>query len=69
VRALSLTNGRAHIDEELCKGCGRCLMVCPTGAIALRMDEQVDTMEQLMRRITRRTDIRSVEETLSIECR
>jgi ferredoxin len=22
----------AHIDEALCKGCGNCLSVCPTGA-------------------------------------
>lgn len=69
VHAVSLTNGRAYIDEDLCKGCGRCLVVCPTAAIALRMDERVDPMGQLMQRITRRTDLGVVDEALSVDCR
>lgn len=57
VQAISLSDGRAYVDEKLCKGCGRCVTVCPTGAIVLRLDEKIDAMAQLVSRISRRTDI------------
>jgi ferredoxin len=35
VNALSVSNGRAAIDQEMCKGCGRCVERCPSQAIEL----------------------------------
>jgi ferredoxin len=52
-----MNNGRASMDLEQCKGCGRCIAVCPTRAISLRMDETVDTLGQILARIELRTDI------------
>jgi len=69
VDAISLSEGRASIDAELCKGCGRCLMACPTGAIRLRMDEEIDSLGQLVGRITQRTDIGLAKEGFRLDCR
>ena len=33
VEAISMTDGKAHIDSSQCIGCGRCFEVCPQGAI------------------------------------
>ncbi|WP_044973640.1 RnfABCDGE type electron transport complex subunit B [Ruminococcus sp. HUN007] len=33
--AVSIENSVAHIDPELCRGCGSCAKVCPKGLIAL----------------------------------
>ncbi len=33
VKAISMVNGRSHIDEEKCIRCGRCVDVCPYTAI------------------------------------
>lgn len=38
VRALSLSNGRASIDQGMCKGCGRCVEFCPSHAIRLDIE-------------------------------
>ncbi len=64
VKAVSISDGRAHIDGERCKGCGRCAIACPTGAMELRMDEDVDALVQLVDRIGRRTDIGMITEHL-----
>jgi len=36
----------AIVNEALCKGCGTCAVVCPSGAISIRhfTDEMIDTM-------------------------
>jgi heterodisulfide reductase subunit A len=36
----------ASVNEALCKGCGTCAALCPTGAIDLRhfKDEQIGSM-------------------------
>lgn len=37
--AISLDNERALINEKLCRGCGRCVLVCPREAIELTFRE------------------------------
>jgi ferredoxin len=37
VKALSITDGRATIDQDVCKGCGRCVELCPSDAIKLEI--------------------------------
>lgn len=57
VKAISLSNGRAGIDEDRCKGCGRCVIACSTGAISLQVDEDAHATEQFVARLAQRTDI------------
>jgi ferredoxin len=35
VKAVSVSDGKARIDDSLCRGCGRCVEQCPAGAISL----------------------------------
>jgi iron only hydrogenase large subunit-like protein len=37
-QAIRVRNGKAAISEELCVDCGKCLSVCPSGAIVLHAD-------------------------------
>jgi ferredoxin len=57
VHAVAMDNGRASIDLGQCKGCGRCITVCPTSAISLHVDENVDMLDQMLARIAQRTHI------------
>ena len=34
-RAISLSNGKAFIDQEICSSCQICAEVCPTGALQI----------------------------------
>lgn len=35
-----------RIDEETCNGCGKCVNVCPTGAVEIDEDEQLATVDK-----------------------
>ena len=39
VQAISLADGRAVIDTAACRGCGRCVAVCPNGAIDMAITD------------------------------
>ncbi len=39
-----VTTGRIEIDQELCKGCGMCVMICPGKAI--RLEEKKAKFEE-----------------------
>jgi len=51
VAASSLREGRAYIDDHLCKGCGRCAMVCPQQAIRVEFDERDAIWQELLSRV------------------
>lgn len=34
-----MNKGRVEINQEVCKGCGLCVSVCPTGILQLSPDE------------------------------
>ncbi len=56
-RVITLGETRAEINLR-CIGCGRCITVCPQGAIKLEIDSQVgDMIEALLDRIATRVDI------------
>ncbi|WP_077534250.1 RnfABCDGE type electron transport complex subunit B [Massiliimalia massiliensis] len=38
--AISIVDGRAHVNEELCVGCGMCAGVCPKGIIGVHKKAQ-----------------------------
>lgn len=50
-------DGRAHISER-CKGCGRCVATCPSGAITLHVADDFDVLGHLWAQIEQRTNIR-----------
>jgi len=33
VKAISMVDGKAHIDKEICISCGSCVGACPVNAI------------------------------------
>lgn len=40
VDAIRIKDGRAIINQEYCKGCGRCIEVCPRDSISLVFSDQ-----------------------------
>jgi len=42
---------------ERCLGCGRCVEVCPEGAISLEFDPHTDVLATLLERIESRVEI------------
>ena len=58
-QAISLTpHGIVHYDA-LCKGCGRCAVVCPTKAVAVEVENLDEAVEEIIGRIRRRIDFES----------
>ncbi|MBS3784902.1 MAG: 4Fe-4S binding protein [Anaerolineae bacterium] len=53
--AIHLENGRATIDET-CRGCGRCVNVCPQGAIELSLEDN-RFVDQAIARISTLVDL------------
>jgi ferredoxin len=56
VDALQVVDGRA-VRSDLCRGCGRCVAVCPEGAIRLSLPAE-DVIEQVIKRIGAAVDVR-----------
>ncbi len=57
VNAIRLEGEQAVIDPDSCRGCGRCVDVCPKQAIVVNVSE-TDYIEQTIRRISRVVDVK-----------
>jgi ferredoxin len=55
VNAISVTDGHYHIDE-ICKGCGKCIAICPVEAIELTIQDD-QFIEATVARISPLVDI------------
>ena len=49
VQSIRLENGQAVIDDDSCRGCGRCIEVCPQHAIEITIDDPRFTDETITR--------------------
>jgi ferredoxin len=56
VNAIHLENNVAVINEE-CRGCGRCVSICPNHAIEIRIDDHVDFVKDSIDRIAPLVDL------------
>jgi len=56
VGAIFIGDGKARIDANLCKGCGRCVETCPSQAIELRIEDS-DFMRRTIARIEPLVDV------------
>lgn len=55
--ALSVYENRIAWSGELCKGCGRCAMVCPKKVVSLTIDDLDEAVADVMGRIIQRINI------------
>ncbi len=56
VNAISLKDGKAVIDQVMCKGCARCAHICPEKAITLHL-EDMDFLERTVEMLTPLVDV------------
>ncbi len=56
VAAIDMKNGKAAIGTD-CKGCGRCVEVCPRNAITLKLADEDKLLRQIEERICQVADI------------
>jgi Fe-S-cluster-containing hydrogenase component 2 len=56
MKALRIEGDAVVRDEDLCKGCGKCRTVCPSGAITMMLDSLEDAVEELRGRVRERVD-------------
>lgn len=57
LEAISIQNGKAKINMEKCRVCGRCAEICPKGAISIKMMN--DAVERSIERILPLVDVES----------
>jgi ferredoxin len=57
VGAISLDDGKAHINQRLCKGCGVCVEQCPVKAISIEVTDGERMEKAFFERIESRVDI------------
>jgi ferredoxin len=56
VDAIHIEKGRAVIDQNRCRGCGRCAEACPQGAVSLVAEER-GCIEAAIRQISQSVDL------------
>ncbi|MBI9047130.1 MAG: 4Fe-4S binding protein [Anaerolineaceae bacterium] len=56
VDAIQIQDGKAVIDQDQCRGCGRCVEICPQGAIEIEIQDE-NYFENAVRRIAPLADI------------
>ena len=57
VSAIHVRQGSAVIDQDQCRGCGRCVSVCPSGAVDVFVEDDV-FVENAIKRLSKSADIR-----------
>ncbi len=56
VNAIRLEEEHAIIDQAVCRGCGRCVEICPANAIAITIDDNA-YVPQLIERLESEVDV------------
>ncbi|MGC9780950.1 MAG: 4Fe-4S binding protein [Candidatus Heimdallarchaeota archaeon] len=56
INAISMKNGKAVINETICRGCGRCINVCKQKAIELTIFDP-EFLNESLRRISSAVEV------------